>query len=245
MSAKAIRVIRYEGWAEFKRDFFYELFPEGAFQFEHYLFRGMRNADWTLSSSFDRKYGDLPTSQRVRLWSDLTREWRRCCQEIGVADSVVEDDQKLWALGQHHGLPTRLLDWSTSPYVAAFFAFCDAVLSLPHELSDVSIWALSARNPIWSKETGVEIVTPPALENVRLRNQSGKFTLSRTPFTTLEEYVEHAAADVALTKAVLPGAEVVGALADLDAMGINNYHLFPDVPGLAKMVTMRLNLTFL
>jgi hypothetical protein len=112
-------------------------------------------------------------------------------------------------------------------------------------MTDVCIWALSLSNPIWSKETGVEIVTPPALENVRLRNQSGKFTLSRTPFKTLEEYAEHVATDVALTKVILPGAEAVGALPDLDAMGINNYQLFPDVPGLAKMVTMRLSLTLL
>jgi hypothetical protein len=98
-----------------------------------------------------------------------------------VADSVVHD-QKLWALGQHNGLPTRLLDWTTSPYVAAFFAFHDWVSQLPEEFSHVAIWALHLENPVWSKEMGVEIVTPPALENIRLRNQSGKFTLSRTPF---------------------------------------------------------------
>ena len=87
---------------------------------------------------------------------------------------------------------------------------------------------------------GVEIVTAPTLENIRLRNQSGKFTLSRTPFASLEEYVEQFATDPALTKVVLPASEAVPALPDLDSMGINNYHLFPDFTGLANRATMRL-----
>lgn len=87
---------------------------------------------------------------------------------------------------------------------------------------------------------GVEIVTPPALENVRLRNQSGRFTLSRTPFASLEEYVVQSASGLALTKVVLPAGEAVPALPDLDLMGINSYHLFADFGGLADMATMRL-----
>jgi hypothetical protein len=240
---RALRVLRYEGWPDFKRDVFYELFEDGAFSADRYLFRGVGNADWTLSSSFDRRYAGLAAGRRLRLWDELTQEWRRSCAEIGLADSVVRDDHKLWALGQHHGLPTRLLDWSTSPYVAAFFAFRDAVLALPAQACDVAVWALSVQSPIWSREAGVEILTPPALENVRLRNQSGKFTLARTPFATLEEYVEHTGADDALTKVVLPGAEASAALADLGAMGIDTYHLFPDVSGLAERAAIRLNLT--
>ena len=67
-----------------------------------------------------------------------------------------------------------------------------------------------------------------------------KFTLSRTPFASLEEYVEQFATDPALTKVVLPASEAVPALPDLDSMGINNYHLFPDFTGLADRATMRL-----
>jgi len=236
----AIQVLEYSSWHELKRDLFIELFGKSGFRPGRYLFRGMGNADWSLSSSFDRRFSSLGRDQRLRLWEDLILEWRRSCEETGVLDAVVRDDQKLWALGQHHGLPTRLLDWTSSPYVAAFFAFHDWVDQLPAQFSHVVIWALHLENPVWSKEMGVEIVTPPALENIRLRNQSGKFTLSRTPFATLEEYVNQSATEPALTKAVLPASEAVPALPDLDSMGINNYHLFPDFTGLAKMATMRL-----
>jgi hypothetical protein len=238
----AIQVLEYNSWPELKRDLFIELFGTGGFRPDRYLFRGMGNADWSLSSSFDRRFSSLGRDRRLRLWEQLAREWRRSCEETGVPDSVVRDDQKLWALGQHNGLPTRLLDWTTSPYVAAFFAFHDWIVQLPEEFSHVAIWGLHLENSVWSREIGVEIVTPPALENIRLRNQSGKFTLSRTPFTTLEEYVEQSATHTALTKVVLPAAEAVEALPDLDSMGINNYHLFPDLTGLAGMATMRLHL---
>jgi hypothetical protein len=235
-----IQVLEYSSWLELKRDLFVELFGKSAFRPGRYLFRGMGNADWKLSSSFDRRFSSLGRDLRLRLWEELIKEWRRSCEETGVPESVVHNDQKLWALGQHHGLPTRLLDWTTSPYVAAFFAFDDWVLRLPEEFSHVAIWALHLENPVWSKEMGVEIVTPPALENIRLRNQSGMFTLSRSPSATLEEYVEKSGTDLALTKVVLPAGEAVQALPDLDSMGINDYHLFPDLTGLAGMATMRL-----
>jgi hypothetical protein len=236
----AVRVLEYSSWNEFKRDLLTELFGDGVYQPGCYLFRGMGNADWSLASTFDRRFGTLPHDQRLRLWEELIGHWRRSCQENGVPDSVVRDDHQLWALGQHHGLPTRLLDWSTSPYVAAFFAFYYWVLRLPQEYGHVVIWVLHLDNPVWSGERGVEIVTPPALENIRLRAQGGKFTLSRTPFASLQEYVEQSATGLALTKVVLPAREAVRALPDLDAMGINNYRLFPDLTGLAEMTTMRL-----
>ena len=233
-------MLEYPSWNELKRDLFAELFGQSMFQPDVYLFRGMANADWSLCASFDRRFMSLSRDKRLRLWEELIGHWRRSCKETGVPGSVVDDDQKLCALGQHNGLPTRLLDWSTSPYVAAFFAFYGWILRRPEHVSHVVIWALHLQNPVWSREMGVEIVTPPALENIRLRNQSGKFTLARTPFATLEEYVEQSASEPALTKIILPAGEAVLALPDLDSMGINNYQLFPDFPGLAEMTTMRL-----
>lgn len=237
---RTIKVLQYGSWRELKRDLLVELFDHGTFRPGRYLFRGMASADWRLASSFDRHFSSIGHDQRLQLWEELADEWRRSCEETGVPDSVVRSEEKLWALGQHYGLPTRLLDWSTSPYVAAWFAFHDWILRLPEYFSHVAIWALHLDNPVWSKETGVEVLTPPALENVRLRNQSGKFTLSRTPFATLEEYVEKYATGLALTKVVLPATEAMQALPDLDLMGINSYHLFPDFSGLAEMATMRL-----
>ena len=76
-----------------------------------------------------------------------------------------------------------------------------------------------------------------------MRNQSGRFTLSRTPFRSLEEYTSQFRSDAsALSQCILPACEAGAALADLDAMGINSHHLFPDLGGLAGLVAMRVSL---
>ena len=243
-----IRYLSYSSWRELKRDLFNELFEDGVFRPDRYLFRGIGNADWKLEPAFDRRFSYLGTEERLRVWDELIGEWRRGCEEYGHArDAAARDvgqrEVALWALGQHHGLPTRLLDWSTSPYIAAFFAFKECLERLPHRYSHVALWVLHLDNPVWSKDQGVEIVSAPPLENVRLKNQSGKFTLSHTQFASLEEYVTDTGSGVALTKVVLPATEAVPALPDLDSMGINSYRVYPDLDGLAEMATMRLLLS--
>jgi len=243
MDVTAIRYLSYGSWRELKRDLLNELFEDGVFRSERYLFRGMGSADWKLAPAFDRRFGYLDADERLRVWDQLIEQWRRGCEEHGHADGSAGREVGLWALGQHYGLPTRLLDWSTSPYIAAFFAFKECLERLPHRFSHVALWILHLDNPVWAKEQGVEIVSAPALENVRLKNQSGKFTLSHTQFASLEEYVTETGSGVALTKVVLPASEAVPALPDLDSMGINSYRVYPDLGGLAEMATMRLLLS--
>jgi hypothetical protein len=230
----------FASWSQFKHDVLIELFDDGRFRPNHYLFRGMGNADYRLCSAFDRRFSSLPEGRRLMLWKALTTEWRASCEEAGVSRDVLADEHKLLALGQHHGLPTRLLDWSTSPYVAAFFAFNGFLTQPPGEAQDVAVWVLHVNHEAWSGEGGVEIISAPSLGNVRMRNQSGRFTVARTPFPSLEEYVaQFDCSSPSLSKCLLPATDANSALADLDAMGINCHHLFPDLGGLAGLVTMR------
>jgi hypothetical protein len=219
--ASAVRVLKFGEWTEFTRDAFVELFGDGVFRHGRYLFRGAADADYDLRSHFDRRFATVPTERRMALWERLA------------------EDRTLWALGQHYGLPTRLLDWSTSPYVAAFFAFADHLTRTPERFAHVAIWALHLDNPVWSRPDGVEVVTVPPVRNDRLRAQGGRFTLCRASVSTLEEYVERFADAVALTKCVLPASAAARALPDLDAMGITSAELFADLGGTATLATMR------
>ena len=81
-----------------------------------YAFRGMSCADHSLSSSLVRLAGDADTR---KLELALLRNFRKYAVTEGEhADSIWD-----WlALGQHRGLPTRLLDWTYSPLVALHFA---------------------------------------------------------------------------------------------------------------------------
>lgn len=237
----AIRTITYEDWAAFKRDFFLELFPRGHFRRGQYLFRGAGNADWQLVTTFDRQFGAIPMAARMRLWEDLTENWRQGCVDAGLPPSITDDETALWALGRHHGLPTRMLDWSMSPYVAAFFAFRSHLLADVREHRQVAVWVLHLDHPVWSG-SGVDVVAASAQGNDRLRNQSGRFTNCRAAVTCLEEYVERLGgpdSGTALTRGLIPANEVGVALGDLDAMGITDHELFPDLTGLARLATMR------
>jgi FRG domain len=239
--AKVARMALHS-WEELKRDLVPLLFDRDPFRSGHYLFRGCGDASWTLMSSFDRQFKFLPADRRMAIWTALLREFRDTCAEHGVAKEIVRDDKALLAFAQHHGLPTRLLDWSLSPYVAAFFAFRQA-LKTPDASGQVALWILDARSSAWSPEMGVELVAPLASGNQRLRNQSGRFTYARTPHLTLEEYVSFLPTeDDPLTQVTLPRAEAIRAMPDLDAMGANAMNLFPDYTGLAEGVAIRLQL---
>ena len=176
----------YDGWDHFARSLRPELFDGEPFAPDRYVFRGMSDANWRLVSSFDRQFpGHV---DRGRLSSALLRGFRAASEEW-LDREILDDEDRLLALGQHHGLPTRLLDWSTSPYVAAFFALSGALTTRGPAERHVSVWALHLDAPVWTADLGVAFLPPAGGGNVRMRSQGGCFTRSLTPFASLEEYV--------------------------------------------------------
>ena len=89
----------------------------------------------------------------------------------------------LMALAQHYRLPTRLLDWSTRAYVAAYFAISDALarsISRSCKESDtdaerLAVWILDIEKRALFHE--LKVVAVPGGNNANLAAQSGRFTL--------------------------------------------------------------------
>jgi hypothetical protein len=105
---------RVESWAELQALLFDDMWNErlGLFR-SSFAYRGNADASVALASGLIRLGGDV----------ELERQLMRAFRKYARQDAVPHDTDWDWlALGQHHGLPTRLLDWTYSPYVALHFA---------------------------------------------------------------------------------------------------------------------------
>lgn len=85
-----------------------------------WLFRGQYSADWELESSLQR---GLPKNE-TSFGSSHLEKFKTYSRGIIKHDQFsYNNDDEIWAIGQHNGLKTPLLDWTASPLVALFFAF--------------------------------------------------------------------------------------------------------------------------
>jgi len=206
-----------------------------------YLFRGLGDESWRLSTTFDRTFEGTPDDRRAEIQSLLLANFRKECEHYPEYEELIQDDVLCLALAQHHGLPTRLLDWTESPYVAAYFAFQAHLVKDGDPKKSVAIWILDKTvRRYWSGEYGVRLIAPVTWHNERLRRQFGWFTLAQVPYRSLEEYVVAMNnRENALRKLTLPASEAERALSDLDLMGISARELFADLAGAARNAYVR------
>ena len=237
-----IHTVSFVTWSEFKTGIISEQFPDGHFERGRFLFRGQGGESWSLSSSFDRWYkaygGDR--LNKTKIVDQLLEGFSKECELDDIPQNVRDSKLLMLSLAQHNGLPTRLLDWSESPYVAAFFAFSGHIRHGGNTEKNVAVWVLDSTHKIWDSENGCEIVNVPSFGNERIRNQHGKFTHLKVPCDSLEEYVNQFSNGVpALRKYSIPICEAGIAMADLDSMGLNHSRIYPGLSGNAKAAEVR------
>jgi hypothetical protein len=225
--------------------------------YSNWAFRGERDERWPLYSSLSRYFQSFGVAREA--WPEqerrIIRIFKRKAHVFLDNPPGADDDFQWLALMQHHGAPTRLLDFTWSPYVAAFFA-------LERAVGDSVVWALnparidSGRAP---KPTRMDPRIPgnfprhflkgvhrliwmgePHTMNQRLIAQSGTFALPGVLDMPIEEIVRGDDRDNIMAKFVIDqGVREVG-MRELYRMNITYSTLFPDLDGLARSMAYEL-----
>jgi len=247
---RSYRVFRLDSW-----DGFLKLITKPPYS--NWAFRGERDERWPLYSSLSRylqNFGVAPSA-----WPEqenrILRIFKRKAHQFLAAPPDLNDDFQWLALMQHHGAPTRLIDFSWSPYVAAFFA-------LERTLADGVVWAMNPGRVDSSRADRPTRMDPrvpgnfsryflkgkhrfiwmgePHTMNRRLIAQSGTFAVPSVLDVPLEEILSNSDQESILAKIVLANSVREVGMRELYRMNITYATLFPDLDGLAKSMSYEL-----
>lgn len=256
--ARPIREIRIADWAAFGR------YIDGR---DGWAFRGQSNAGWPLLSSLSRRLRDSgadPATWRERE-ERVIRIFRRKAHIYLPDRSALEDTLRCLAMMQHHGAPTRLLDFTKSPFVAAFFALERATGdSAIYALDTPRLWTAAPRFDPRLTRDAIDLHVPgnferwfapgnfplvwlgePSKMDHRLVAQSGLLAVPGTlekPLDTLLGAYDDAVP--LIEKLVLDSALRAEAMHQLYRMNITQATLFPDLEGLARSIAYELEETW-
>lgn len=94
--------------------------------YDSLIWRGQRSPDWKLEPTIARMHKGLNSHQRFIKREKQLENFRYAARgRRGSNPPLLQTENEWWALGQHFGLATPLLDWTHSPFVAAYFSFYD------------------------------------------------------------------------------------------------------------------------
>lgn len=211
------------------------------------LFRGHSCANWKL----------LPTLARMQSHPRFhkNKEKRLFWDFRMVGGLLLPRDASDWTIlyyMQHHGVPTRLLDWTINFATALFFALSGNPESPtvwildPYALNEQSLGSRTISNLNVSfktdyvifMENGLNPEMPMAVSGdstiERMRSQGGAFTIHGDLSKSLEELCP-----TSVSKHVLPVEAISEAWSFLSLAGTNEFQIFPDLDGLAKYLTRK------
>jgi hypothetical protein len=250
----AVETVNCESWEDFKaevhRDYAEEVMGVSP------LFRGHARKEWKLASPWDRQLEtwvspreDWSRESKRHHLEKILRDFKDLATGLPGLKSRELDDLDWWAIGRHYGLVTPLLDWTRSPYVAAFFAFTGFIeqaspgmttrgsgdlkrFVLADMSEPVAVWAFMVGESV-GRANDLEVLSPRIDVGHRQRAQRGLFT----KYLSLEEYLSSIPLDpkarAPLRKYLIPGRVAPQAITELRMMNITFATLFPDLEGAA------------
>jgi hypothetical protein len=228
------------------------------------LFRGQSDSSWNLQTTLERyspdhlvvkEYYRCIAAAKNQIEAHTGREW---IIPTPTDYATWVDSQKPFGLFsllgydyvvhlRHFGFPSPLLDWTRSPYVAAFFAFFGCS---EHSDKDVAIYAyqeyIGHAKSGWSGEPRIFAHGPLVRSHKRHFIQQSEYTICAAEIEGKWTYTPH---ETAITKRdnfqdifrkfTLPASERLKVLQVLDRYNLNAYSLFGSEESLMQTVALR------
>jgi len=252
--------LRFAAWNEYKK-FVDDLS-------ENWVFRGQGNAIWGLENAIERTdFVHLHKTIEVDFLSEFQRGARNYLSKDETPEHLIE-----WlALMQHHGAPTRLLDFSRSPFIASYFAFEQCSTRAGRH---ISIWAvnisflrskaLAALSQVFGDEfqqngnriteeifqkifyeNSYSLIFPvePFRMNRRYSLQQSIFVSTGNSYEPFMQQLRFLGEEIskAVIKIEMPVELQKHVLRDLQKMNLHRASLFPDLDGYALSLKLRYN----
>ncbi len=220
---------------------------------EDVYLRGHADYSWGLRPTIGRKlsYAGMTTHGYDRsLEGRLLHQFRRYARALPGGHV---DERELLFLARHHGLPVRLLDWTSNPLVALYHACVDRdsenirkpgaiwmILRRKHEKREDYYDVYDPNASSILKLKGVKIIYAPYVSQ-RILAQSGHFTTQDNPAMDLQDYEpsQYKTTEFDFNKVQkwkIPAQKKVEFIFQLQRCGINERALFPDLDGIVRSI---------
>jgi hypothetical protein len=228
-------------WEEYKN-----LVTEDIKSRSQYIYRGQSNSSWMLQTSIHRTkqvrtFEDFKAyfvfvipqiQEQVEAWDGKNRD---LSDPIEMAQFI--------AFLQHNGFPTPLLDWSFSPYVAAYFAF-EGVNHFEPVSEEVALYSFDQNQ--WmntfkqiyqyddENEGHVTILRPTFRNNHKQMLQQGIFWFTNCADPEAHVRLNETKERTFLKKYTLSVKERSNVMLDLELMGVTAMQLAPGIESVCK-----------
>ena len=217
---------------------------------DHIWFRGQAKKDWKLVPTLGRKKKFSPEKENYLI--------KRFRQNATRLVSYTHRSKWDWLLTmQHHGVPTRLLDWSENALVGLYFAVCEKpkddgafwilLPSLLNKNSNIepkySVDIPSFDDPILDNYSTSNLVSETTSHldpiavivpriNPRIQAQLGVFTLMHRDPNPIEEVgsSDH------IWRYIIPNSSKKEIMNELKILGINKFSLFPELSSIGEIL---------
>ena len=264
-----MNIIELNSWDEFFQTIAFIKKEYGTFECEgrefhnQILYRGQANSELTLLTTLERlnetnwtvlSYMKVIHSILPQLESYLEHSWNIPTSWAEVMKIVIDKIKKgrepipfyeYWAYLRHHGYPSPLLDWSASPYIAAYFAFEDHI----HK-DFVAIYAYIEMSEghkfSFTDKPRITVQGPIVKTHKRHFMQQSWYTIAHLKQKNDHEFVNHESVfenpekgQDALVKITIPFSERIKALKNLREYNINRYSLFQTEEALVQTLALQ------